>query len=94
MLFFQVCPEFPFENKMNYEKPQGTSSLSSLNLDLSFGGSKTMPTTQSKQPAGFGMGQTAPPIVPGRPYDWTIKPGERNYLRVIFRYADSRVRLI
>ena len=37
-----------------------------------------MPPTQPK-PAGFGMGQTAPPIVPGRPYDWTIKPGKRNY---------------
>ena len=36
-----------------------------------------MPPTQPK-PAGFGMGQTAPPIVPGRPYDWTIKPGKRN----------------
>ena len=37
-----------------------------------------MPATQQPKPAGFGMGQTAPPIVPGRPYDWTIKPGKRN----------------
>ena len=71
---------------MNYEKPQGTSSLSSLNLDLSFGGSKTMPTTQSK-PAGFGMGQTAPPIVPGRPYDWTIKPGKRKFEHIFQGYC-------
>merc|ERR1712131_429264 len=71
-------------------QPQGTSSLSSLNLDLSFGGSKTMPTTQSKQPAGFGMGQTAPPIVPGRPYDWTIKPANRLKWNQEFNRADHR----
>merc|ERR1711990_35800 len=70
-------------------QPQGTSSLSSLNLDLSFGGSKTMPPTQSK-PAGFGMGQTAPPIVPGRPYDWTIKPANRLKWNQEFNRADHR----
>merc|ERR1712131_190416 len=70
-------------------QPQGTSSLSSLNLDLSFGGSKTMPATQPK-PAGFGMGQTAPPIVPGRPYDWTIKPANRLKWNQEFNRADHR----
>merc|ERR1712212_614434 len=61
----------------NSSQPQGTSSLSSLNLDLSFGGSKpvsTMPVSKPV-PTGFGMGTAAPPVVPGRPYDWTVKPG-------------------
>merc|ERR1711990_234822 len=63
-----------------------TSSLSSLNLDLSFGSSK--PKNNS-----FSMNQTTQStqqVVGGRPYDWTIKPANRLKWNQEFNRADHR----
>merc|ERR1711953_702636 len=61
-----------------------TSSLSSLNLDLSFGPSK--PKSNS-----FSMNQqSTQPVVGGRPYDWTIKPASRLKWNQEFNRADHR----
>merc|ERR1712110_762278 len=63
-----------------------TSSLSSLNLDLSFGSNKPKNNSFSmNQPT-----QSTQLVVGGRPYDWKIKPASRLKWNQEFNRADHR----